>query len=91
MPRYYFHLHNHDDVEDEEGAEFPDLAAATAYAFYVARDMACASIRERHAIDLNHHIEVTDTEGVAVFRATFRDAFQVVDGNAASPPPGPAT
>lgn len=77
VPRYHFHLRDEDDVEDEEGQELPDLAAAIARARDTAREMACANILERHRVDLNHHIEVTDAEGVELFRVTFREAFEV--------------
>ena len=40
MPRFYFHLRNDLSVDDEEGVELPDLAAARDHAIYNARSIA---------------------------------------------------
>ena len=77
MPRFHFHLHEEDEVEDDEGLELPDLAAAMAHALESARDIACANIVEHRTVDLDHFVEVTDGEGTELFRVTFRDAFEV--------------
>jgi len=42
MPRYFFHLRtNHDRLEDEEGTELADLAAAQAEALECAIEAIC--------------------------------------------------
>ena len=76
MPRYFFHLHDDLDVSDEEGTEFPDDAAARAYAIENAREVACESIAGGH-LDLDHFIEVTWEDGTAVLRVRFGEAITV--------------
>ncbi len=74
VARFYFHLRNDVSVDDEEGREFPDLAAAHSWAIEMARDMACASIREGH-LNPGHYVFATDEQGQEVTRVSFRDTF----------------
>lgn len=74
MPRYYFHLRNDEIVDDEEGRELPDIAAARECAIEAARELTCASIH-RGRLNLDHYIEVVDAEGEPLFRVAFREAF----------------
>ena len=76
MPRFYFHLHNDMYVEDEEGAELPDMAAAREYALESARDLASVFVKHGH-INLNHFVRVTDEGGQDVIRIAFRDSFTI--------------
>jgi hypothetical protein len=76
VPRYYFHLHETVDVEDEEGAELPDLAGAREYALENARDMVCGDIKTG-VVNVDHRIEVVDEEGQSVLSLTFGEAFMI--------------
>ena len=48
MARYYLHLRNFegDVLKDEEGSEFPSLAAARKEAIFVMQDFVAAAIRQ---------------------------------------------
>ncbi len=76
MPRFYFHLRNTLETDDEEGRELPDLEAARELALENAREIVCANIREGY-LNLDHRIEVTDADGREVLVITFRDAFRI--------------
>ena len=61
MPLYYFHLSFGDRVlEDEEGVELPDRAAARAETFAVIRDLTDREVGRRWA---SWFVEVTDEQG----------------------------
>ena len=77
MPIYYFDLRNDVNVDDEEGRELPDLAAAHAAALVEAREMITESV-ERGRVDLRHRIEVRDESGSIVHTLHFGDAIEVV-------------
>lgn len=76
MPRYHFHIRNDFDVDDEEGSDHADLAAAREHAIECARDLMCADIRQGW-VDLDHRIIVTDHAGTQILTLTFRDAFEL--------------
>lgn len=78
MPRFFFHVHNHIQTEDEEGTELPDAAAARDFAVNVARDLVCDSVHEGR-LNLDHYLHVTDEDGQDVLTVTFREAF-VIEG-----------
>lgn len=74
MPRYFFHVHNHIEVEDEEGQLLPDEAAARAAALESVRELICESVREGR-LDRRHYIQVTDADGREVLVLSFGEAF----------------
>ena len=76
MPRFYFHLRNDLSVDDEEGVELPDLAAARDHAIYNARSIAAENV---HAgkLSLSHRIEIADERGTIVATVQFGDAVSV--------------
>ena len=76
MPRYFFHIHDHDVTLDEEGRELPDLAAARELALDSARELVCESIHHGH-LNLDHRIEVQDQQGETALVLTFREAFTI--------------
>lgn len=78
MARYYFHLRNDVDTDDEEGIELPDVAAAREHAIENARMMVCESVKQGH-LHLDHCIFVTDESGEQVVTVTFREAFTLED------------
>jgi protocatechuate 3,4-dioxygenase beta subunit len=67
LPRFYFHLRDHDQhlIPDEDGTELPDRAAAMAEAADSARDLAANAIREGRKVLLR--IEVMDEAGQLLF------------------------
>ena len=77
VPRFYFHLRNHLDVEDEEGQELPDVEAARVMAAKFALDMTAASVLERRKINLHHRIEVANASGEHVLTVEFGDVITI--------------
>lgn len=78
MPRFYFHLRNDLSVDDSEGRELPDLAAARVLAGKYALDMSAASVLEHGRINLRHRIEVADASGDTVATVEFGDVVTVL-------------
>jgi hypothetical protein len=76
MPRYFFHIYNHEIVMDEEGRELADLEAARELALDTARDLVCESVHLGH-LNLDHRIEVVDEAGETRIVLTFREAFTI--------------
>ena len=76
MPRFYFHLRNDLEVDDEEGTEVPDLAAAREFALLNARSIAAENVHQG-LLNLRHRIEITDEAGETVGVVTFGDAVKV--------------
>ena len=77
MPRFYFNLRNDVSVDDQEGAELPDLDAARARAEGFARDLAAASVIDHGRINLSHRIEIADESGQTLLTVTFGDAVRI--------------
>ena len=76
MPRYFFHIYNHDVTMDEEGRDLPALEAARDLALESARELVCDSVHEGH-LNLDHRIEVADERGDILIVLTFREAFTI--------------
>lgn len=76
MPRYYFHVHNDILARDEEGREFPDLAAAREEAISGARDLIAEDIR-RGKVTLSHWIEIQDDAGNRLLTVSYGEAVQI--------------
>jgi hypothetical protein len=74
--RFYFHLHNDIETQDEEGTELADEAAARDLAQDEARTMAAESVR-RGRLDLSHSVQVTDSDGTSLFYVTFGEAVTI--------------
>ena len=77
MPRFYFHLHNDVDAVDDEGKEFPDLAAAQAFAQEQARQLIGEMIKESGRIVLSHRIDIEDEQHRTLDSVHFRDVVTV--------------
>lgn len=77
MPRYFFHLHNDEDIIDDEGAELADLDAAAARGRAYALVMAAASITEHQRLFGEHRIDVADRVGGVVLSVRFRDVIEI--------------
>lgn len=77
MPRFYFHLRNDLDADDEEGIELPGVEAARRKAVDYALDMSAASILEHHRVNLRHSIQVANEAGRIVSVVEFGDVITV--------------
>lgn len=79
MPRYHLNLFNDIDVADEDGAEFPSLAAAKAKAIEGARELIAEHVRIGRPVNLSHRVEVADDDGRVLAVIPFRELFTVID------------
>ena len=75
--RFYFHIRDYVHVDDPEGRELPDEAAAREHALEAARELVCAGILDRQGVNLDHRVEVATEAGQVLFSVTFREAFTV--------------
>ena len=79
MPVYYFHVVSRQRsglesmVEDLEGTDCPDLAAARVEAIASARELMANAIRQGRDIS-SRSIEVQDRDGSVVLALPFREA-----------------
>lgn len=78
MPRFFFHVHDDVNAQDEEGLELTDAAAAHRHALKGARDLICEEVRSGR-LHLDHAVVVEDEKGESLFRVAFRDAVQISD------------
>lgn len=76
MPRYYFHLFNDVNAEDEEGLILRDDTVAMQKAMTSARELAAESVREGHLV-LDHRIEIENDGGQKIGVVRFRDVVRV--------------
>jgi hypothetical protein len=84
MPRFYFHLVEEAIVQDNEGADLPDEAAARQRALASARDVVAEDARNG-LLNLLPRIDVTDEEGNLVFSLGFHEAFTIIGAPAQRP------
>jgi hypothetical protein len=79
MPLFYLHVCNGNGfIEDEEGQELADLAAAREAAIHGARDIMREDIR-RGELDPASFIEVEDSEHQHLFTLQFSEAVRIKD------------
>jgi hypothetical protein len=77
VPLYYLHISDGAGfVEDEEGQQLADDAAARAQAIAAARDIMAAELREG-ALDLGTFIEVENEKREWLFTITFAEAVTI--------------
>jgi hypothetical protein len=76
VPRFFFHVHDSEDVLDEDGLELPNRAAAELEALRGARSLACEQVC-RGELHLDHRIDVVGDGGALLFSITFGDAIEV--------------
>jgi len=77
MPRYFFHLVNDIETQDEDGRELTDAAAALEQARGEALAMAAVSVARHGHLLLNHRIVVTDEQGREIGIVRFGDVVSV--------------
>ncbi|MGZ8310704.1 MAG: DUF6894 family protein [Allosphingosinicella sp.] len=80
MPRYFFNIRNDLTVDDDEGTQLEDEAAAREVALESARALVCESVKVGH-LNLDHFIEVLGENRDLLFKLTFREAFTIADGH----------
>lgn len=74
--RYYLHQIQGDEiVQDPEGGNYPDLAAAEREAIEAAREMMATAIRASRDIS-DWAIDITDAQGVRLRRVLFANTVQ---------------
>lgn len=76
MPRFYFHVHDDLNVQDEEGMELPDLAAARVGAIHFARSLMCDELMNGRIV-LHHRIEIADEQQQVIDTIYFRDVVRI--------------
>ncbi|GJE56942.1 DUF6894 family protein [Methylobacterium thuringiense] len=74
--RLFMHIRDGDTlIEDPEGSEFPNLAAAQQEAFVAAREILANALLSNQVID-GQEFEITDEHGVIVMRVPLRSAMR---------------
>jgi len=77
MPRFYLHVCNGSGfVEDEEGVELADVAAARAEAIKGLRDLMAGDLRSG-TLNMASFVEIEDERHQLVTTVTFLEAVQV--------------
>ena len=84
MPRYFFHIHDDLDTEDDEGLELPDLDAAVAGAVISARALMCETLKDGR-IDLDHRIDIENAGGLVLTSVLSRDVVSIESKGAGGP------
>ncbi len=75
MPRFFFNIRNGNGLtEDEEGRDFPDVAAARAEALKGVRSIVAEEVKEGR-LDLAGQVEILDEAGAPVLDVGFREAI----------------
>jgi hypothetical protein len=81
MPRFHLHIRTAGGfIEDEEGLDFRDQAAAVAEAVHGARSLMSGEVAEG-TLCLDQSIEVHDEDGQHLTTVAFSDALTMVAGS----------
>jgi hypothetical protein len=72
MPRYFLDIVN--TIEDPDGADFADLAAARQEATLSARDLISQDIKEGQPLSLKRRIDIRDENGQVLDSVIFSEA-----------------
>ena len=76
MPRYFFHVHEADGVvEDSEGIDFPDAAAARTEAILAARGIMAEHIRKGEDVS-GWSFEIADGSDWPIMSVPFSEAVR---------------
>ena len=92
LPRFRFHVFDHQQTIDSEGLDFINLDAALAYAGRAACSIMADHLQTKGEIDLSHWIEIED-EGGQMTVLTFDEVVtvkpldrKIIDGSIANQP-----
>jgi hypothetical protein len=77
MAKFYLNLYNDIDAIDEDGSDYPDLAAAKAVAVAGARDLMASHVQAGKPINLDHRIEVADADGKVLVVMPFSELITI--------------
>jgi hypothetical protein len=75
LPRYYFHLYNHEVLTDETGQLFNDESEARAAAVVGASELIASQVAAGVLVDLRHRIEIVDDHGEVAATIRFGELF----------------
>lgn len=79
MPIFYLHIATRQTIiEDDEGTDVADLAAARVEAIKDARGLMSAAILQGRDIS-SRHIEICDAHGHHLLKVPFSDAYEPSD------------
>jgi hypothetical protein len=85
MPLFYLHLCNGQGlVEDEEGADYPTIAAARSAAIKGLRDALAGDIQSGQ-INIAAFIEIEDAQHAHIMTVHFADAVDISTENGRTP------
>ena len=77
MPRYFFHVDNHEaSARDETGKELADLEAARRYALRDIHSIVSEEVASG-LLDLTGHIIITGELGNTVMKIAYPEAFEI--------------
>ena len=76
MPRFFFNLHDRDDVVDEEGLVLDDVEAARQKAIAAARDIMAEDVKHG-VLPLRDSIGIEDENGATVLEVPFKVAVRI--------------
>ena len=76
MPKFFFNLRNKLSVEDREGKDLADAAAAREQAVLHARDIMSEEVKDGRLV-LTDQIDVLDECRDPVLTLVFRDAIEI--------------
>jgi len=78
MTRYFFHLRDGtEELLDDEGIEYPTLAAMRKAAVVAARDLMSGDVA-RGVIDFRFRIDAEDDRGEIVYTLPFKNAVSII-------------
>lgn len=76
MPRYFLHIQNGTElVQDPDGQEFDDVAAAELEAAQCARELMADCLRSGQPLGLGRAMVICDEAGAIVARVSFASAI----------------
>jgi hypothetical protein len=76
VPRFFFHIHDHEDVPDDDGLVLSDVDAAEKEAIRGARDILSEEVKHGR-LPLCDRIDVEDEAGAIVATVRFRDTISI--------------
>ena len=77
MPRFFLHIRDAGEfIEDPDGSELPDLAAARVEATAGAREIVASRVRAGEAI-FGPHFDICDGAGLSLSTVSYRDVVRL--------------
>lgn len=79
VARFFFHIRDDFDTNDEEGAELRDLDSARERAISSARALMSETLISDGRLTLSHRIDIEDEEHSTVASVRFGEAVKIED------------